>query len=373
MAFRLIGHPLGAHLERTKNNFDLVRLIAALGVIYGHSFSLVRQAEGVDITQTASRGLEYAGSFAVYAFFLLSGILITASYARQQSLPRFLSLRLARIWPALFVFCLVSAYIVGPLLSTLPPQEYFHSAHVSHFFWANISLLAGVWMYLPGVFAHNPAAGGYNWPIWTLALEVKCYLLVAAVGTAGIVARRWALAIVSIALIAALIVAGRTVKSYIPPENAFLDCLTIQAGFSFYPTAFFLAGMAIYALRDYVRFSGAIATVLCAGAFVLRNTVCWQPMLYVAFAAIVLWISTSSIFHCLRPKHDYSYGIYIYGFTVQQIVVQMFPEFNWWRNCLLSIPTTAFFAAISWHAIESPILRFAHQHLRKSPCFRIGQ
>lgn len=55
---------------------------------------------------------------------------------------------------------------------------------------------------------------------------------------------------------------------------------------------------------------------------------------------------------------DYSYGIFLYGFVIQQVLMEMVPEARtWWLNILLSVPCAAAVAAVSWHIVEKPALR----------------
>jgi|SRR5581483_2879092 len=123
-------------IDTKSNNFDLLRLLAALAVMFGHSFWL-QPAEGRHEPLLAFTGLEYSGSLAVYTFFLVSGILVTASYRRQQSWWRFIVLRLARIYPALFVCVLLSAFVVYPFISPKPFLSALTSHSAAHYFLIN--------------------------------------------------------------------------------------------------------------------------------------------------------------------------------------------------------------------------------------------
>jgi peptidoglycan/LPS O-acetylase OafA/YrhL len=56
-------------------------------------------------------------------------------------------------------------------------------------------------------------------------------------------------------------------------------------------------------------------------------------------------------------RGDYSYGIYLYGFPVQQTVAYLFPASReWYLNALFSLPVIIALAALSWHIIERPSL-----------------
>ena len=143
-----------ARVSRNGNNFDLVRLFAAIAVVYGHSYMLQAPDGTTDWVQ-ATLGFDGFGALGVYAFFLLSGMLVTASFDRQRSVPRFVALRIARIWPAVAGGSLVTIFVIGPLFTTLPLREYFASGMT----WANLDnfstiVLKAGWV-VPGVFEHN--------------------------------------------------------------------------------------------------------------------------------------------------------------------------------------------------------------------------
>ena len=69
------------------DNLLLLRAIAASVVIYAHGYALTPAADDAD-RLTPVFGL-YAGNVAVYAFFFISGFLVTGSWQRQPSLGRF--------------------------------------------------------------------------------------------------------------------------------------------------------------------------------------------------------------------------------------------------------------------------------------------
>jgi peptidoglycan/LPS O-acetylase OafA/YrhL len=52
---------------------------------------------------------------------------------------------------------------------------------------------------------------------------------------------------------------------------------------------------------------------------------------------------------------DYSYGIYLYGFAIQQTMMHFFPlARHWYLNVLVSVPIAVLVAAASWHFVERP-------------------
>jgi len=176
---------LSQAMSRKGNNFDLVRLVAAILVVWRHAYLMQWNDPAVDPLGTAL-GFDGLGSVGVYAFFLMSGLLVTASYARQRSAPRFIALRLARIWPAIAGGSLFTIFVIGPLFTTWPLADYFRS----HVTWMNLDNVSTIalkrgWV-LPGVFEHNRFAYDVSAPLWTLPVEVRCYLIVLVAGLAAV-------------------------------------------------------------------------------------------------------------------------------------------------------------------------------------------
>jgi peptidoglycan/LPS O-acetylase OafA/YrhL len=338
-------------LSRGKNNFDLVRLVAALAVVFGHSFVIQWPAGQVDpVSQFFGR--ESSGSLGVFSFFLLSGMLISASYDRQRSASRFLVLRLARIWPALAVCSLIAAFIVGPIFTTWTLPAYFTSSTTWFFVAHMLTIVKGLGWLLPGVFEHNPFAGAVNAAIWTLPLELKCYLVVLVAGLLGLISTRRGL---TLAVIVTSIGFAWLLRH--PPTFILLTDITVlQTGYSFWPVPFFLLGMLLYAWRDHVALHGALAFALVAADLGLRDTAAGPELFYVAFTYGVLWAGTTPLLHRFAPRNDYSYGIYVYGFVVQQCLASIAPTLDHWSAFFIVLPIVFACAWMSWHVIEKPAL-----------------
>jgi len=162
------------------NNLDAVRLAAAWLVLYGHAFIFLGLPEPLFLSWLP------LGPLGVLIFFTISGYLVSQSWARDPSLPRFLARRALRIFPALAVCTLLSVLVLGPLLTTLPLADYFASPHTVGYL-RNIALYIGY--YLPGVFEHNRVANAVNGSLWSLPVEFAMYLVIAAVGVLR--ASRW--------------------------------------------------------------------------------------------------------------------------------------------------------------------------------------
>src|SRR5271163_2930831 len=128
----LIYNTLASRLVKTKNRpsgFDYIRVILALGVIWSHSRLLTDDSQISPLLNLISGPFV---AFLLPMFFSLSGFLVAGSLERSNTLITFLGLRVFRIMPALAVEILLSALVLGPLLTTVSLDDYFSSADFGH-------------------------------------------------------------------------------------------------------------------------------------------------------------------------------------------------------------------------------------------------
>ena len=353
-------NPLSHALSRNGNNFDLVRLLAAIAVVYGHSYLLQAPDGTTDWVQNAL-GFDGFCALGVYAFFLLSGMLVTSSFDRQRSVPRFAVLRIARLWPAVAGGSLVTVFIVGPLLTTLPLRDYFASGMT----WANLDNFSTIvlktgWA-LPGVFEHNRFPVDVCASLWTLPLEVRCYLIVMVTGMLGLLSSAR-----GAALAAALGCVAFVLRVHLPHlEIGLRDFSETPSGYSFWPEPFFMLGMLLYGWRERIDINGLTALALVMVFLVFRDTAGAQPLFYLAFVYGVLWAGATPLLRRFVPRHDYSYGIYLYGFMVQQCVANIAPQLSHVTAVLIAAPFILLCAALSWHFVEQPVLKWCRGRLAR--------
>ena len=91
---------LADHLARRVDNFLWLRIIAAIAVIYGHSFALAAPDGSRDVFLRMNWGY-YSGDMAVFIFFVVSGFMVSGSYMARNNLADYLVARLLRIVPSL--------------------------------------------------------------------------------------------------------------------------------------------------------------------------------------------------------------------------------------------------------------------------------
>lgn len=356
------GIQLSGALEPAKNNFDLLRICAAIAVLFGHSY-WIQPAENPEEPILRFTELEYSGSLAVFAFFLISGILVSASFERQKSLERFMILRLTRIYPAL-VFCIIATtYVVYPAFSEVSFLNALFSQSSMTYLLTNIGLFFKTQWDLPGLFEMNPVKGFVNGSLWTLPLELKCYMLVVAAGLCSCFTSKYRFVafctLIGVAF-SYLVIHGSNI--------AFFESLTLRPiGYSFHPLVFFCAGMILYVFRNNISVNWAVGIALSLAYLAMKTTPLGSVLFYLAFVYVLLLIAVEPALLRFRPKHDYSYGVYLWGFLVQQVVASHYPHMNNLISLTISVPVTVGVAAISWHLVEKPSLYSVKKLLQIKP------
>jgi peptidoglycan/LPS O-acetylase OafA/YrhL len=355
-------NPLSHALSRNGNNFDLVRLLAAVAVVYGYS-SLLQAPDGATDWVRNALGFDSLGALGVYAFFLLSGMLVTVSFDRQRSAARFVALRIARIWPAVAGCSLVMVFVLGPLFTTLPLREYFSSGMT----WANLdnfsTIVLNTGWTLPGVFEHNRVAVDAGGALWTLPLAVRCYLIVLVTGMLG-----WLSSPRGVLLAAVLGCAAFVLSAHVPLlQTGVRDFSETPGGYSFWPGFFFMLGMLLYGWREWIDVNGLTALALTMVFLVFRDTAGAQALFYLAFVYGVLWVGTTPLLRRFVPRYDYSYGIYLYGLMVLQCVANIAPQLSHVTAVLIATPFILLCAALSSRFVERPVLTWCHRRLARAP------
>ncbi|MEO5852625.1 MAG: acyltransferase, partial [Nocardioides sp.] len=177
---------LGDRIGDRDNNFDILRLLAAWAVLVSHSFGLLGEPE--PLHQLGSS----LGAVGVLIFFAVSGLLIRRSWDYDPSPRDFWTKRALRLLPALAVVSLVTAFVLGPLVTTAGLGTYLGSWQ-TWVYPVRITLLVPFGASLPGVFEDNLYAGAVNGPLWSLPVEVFAYLGLALLGMSRLLGRRWLL------------------------------------------------------------------------------------------------------------------------------------------------------------------------------------
>lgn len=352
---------IGTVLDRNRGiapGFDLLRVALAVLVVVWHGRAIVHG----DLSP-GGRFFELGGYGIIAAFFSLSGFLVTGS-AQRLPLPKFLVNRGLRLFPALAVEIVLSALVLGPMFTTLPLTAYA-SDGATHRYFANI--LGLISYILPGVFTDHPTAV-VNTSLWTIPHEIVCYAILVVFVLCGAL-RRPAIVVACFGLFAALGFAVYLGGAARLPALPALVCEKFFVAKASRLYAGFLLGTAAYLYRyrlpyDRRLLALAIGVALAAGAFDLLSVQALPPlplMNVLAMPAIVyvtVYLGVSDLpTPVLFRRGDYSYGIYLYGWPIQQTVLALMPSVtDTARQTSVAIPLVFLFAMLSWHAVERPTL-----------------
>lgn len=329
-------------LRRDNNNFDLLRLIAASAVIVGHSQIITGDKEAFDLVGYLT-GLDYSGSLAVKFFFLLSGLVVTNSLISNPELRRFLTARVARIFPGLLTVLVLTAYVIGPLVSHVPLHDYFADPETFGYVVSN-ALMAPVYA-LPGVFSHGNTQS-VNGAIWTIPMEVSCYLVLAVVGALRITRSKSLFTVIVLGVCAVILTHPEWMNVLELPSNK--EAIS--------PILFFCVGSLLATWKDHVSVNLETAAGLAIATFLFRATPAYQFLYEAAIFAAAIWWTTQPSALSLRLPGDFSYGVYLIGWPTQQIVHLVFPHVGARGNWMISIPLAIAFGALSWYLIEKPAM-----------------
>lgn len=336
--------------DRSGNRFDFMRLFAALLVLWSHSYPLTGRNPQEPLARLT--GIESMGGMGVAIFFVLSGYLVTLSLERSPGLLSFARKRAVRIYPALAVLCALSIFVLGPVFTTLSLREYFTESGT----WNHAKTLTAfsVRFTLPGVFETNPYPDTINGSLWTLPHELRCYVALALLSLLpGPLKHK--LIVLWMGLFAVLLVAAAQQAGATAVLARDLNLNHVKFGL------LFGMGAALAAWRQVVRpriWTGAaiVAASLVLPAGVLQVTVF---MLGGGLLALSLALGARRLPAIPERVGDLSYGAYIYGFPVQQILAHSgLHEVHFGAYVLSCTALTLLLAAGSWHWVEKPALRW---------------
>lgn len=332
------------------NNFNLLRFIAASLVIYSHSFALLKGGGTDPLGNILGFGL---AGIAVDTFFVISGFLIVRSYLRHNNLFVYLRARALRILPGLFVALLFCVLVIGPIYTQLRTEEYFSDNRVYNFFISNFTMIQR-YPVLPGVFTENPARN-VNGSLWTLGYEASMYLAVAVLGIAGILASKRGVTIFFVLYFLLYVLASiypgfaQTITSLTPLTLIKVKRLTL---FFVLGALFYIARKKI-ALHIYGVFIFGLLAFFCFGSRYFY----FSYSIFLAYFVMWLAFVPRGLLLKFNKLDDYSYGIYIYAFPVQQALIASEPEITVATLCATSYILTLMCALFSAQYVEKPALQ----------------
>ena len=330
---------LGARFASQANNFNLIRLVAALMVIYGHAGAIT--GHGPPDAFLEYFQYRFIGYAAVDIFFVTSGFLVTASALSGRPLSYFIASRTLRIYPALIVCVCLLVFVLGPLVSDAP--RYWNRQTWS-FFWMNATAYSNV-LDLPGVF-DQAVVHAVDGSLWSLCIEVRLYVCVLVAAVLGVFGRK----VLFNALGVALLLAGWLRPSLYAP--------TLGAEQPVHVAMMFVVGSMLWMNRFHIPVRASLTVAIIAAALLTRGTDLFGYVYQVAVPYLVFAAAFAPGLRFFDRVGDYSYGVYLYGWPCQQLALMAlgYASTNW-QNTLFASAMALGLAMCSWHFVEKPAMR----------------
>lgn len=346
--------PDGAQFNR--NNFLLIRLLLAIVVLYRHSFDLLAAPPEAAILLDVIPPNTHMGRIALCLFMVVSGFLVAHSWFQSAGWRDFLRRRVLRIYPAFLVASVFSAFVAAPIGSRAV-IDYLESLDLLRF--VGNALTLGK-LEIPPSFLNNPYPGQVNGSLWSIRIEFECYLGLVVLGLLGWLRQR----AVPLAIFLAML-SAHAAQGYIPSSlDRYAHHLQLAT--------FFMAGTVLYLYRD--RIPRTYRWVEVAGLVTLATAVLeigFVELLPLTGTYLLLYLAYEPWLERIRPPThlDLSYGIYLYAWPVQQLLVQSAGAnpnpwiVNPWTLSVGALIGSGLLACLSWRLIERPALALK----RKAP------
>jgi peptidoglycan/LPS O-acetylase OafA/YrhL len=333
---------LAQRFDPRRNSLSVLRLVFAAMVVVTH-------AGVIGWEHKPELGRTDLGELAVDGFFVVSGFLVVRSGLRLPSLRRFAWHRALRILPGFWVCLVVVAFVAAPLAAWFqgrsPLVVLSGEDSAFRYLLRNAGLLIRQWD-VAAVAADN-VEHALNGSLWTLWYEALCYAAVAA-------------------LIAVVPVAWRRSAIGVAVGGVWLFLVAVETGIAdggpeFLPRFGLMFGLGAmgWLFADRVRFTPtallAAVTTLLAGMVALGD---YRAMGAAGFAYLVLWAVVALPLR-VEPPADLSYGLYVYHWPVQQVLVAAGATVLGPAGfTLVALGIVVVLAVASWFWVEKPALAF---------------
>ena len=341
------------------NHFGLLRIVFAALVVVSHSPELIDGNPSRELL-TRMFGTITFGTFGVDCFFLISGYLITKSFVESGSARDYFVKRVARIYPGYLVAFAVCVVCVAPLCGAPRFTAGVIARNIGFALFLQPPEVAGVF---PG-----NAYPALNGSMWTIAFEFRCYISAALLGLAGVYRGRgrWLL-LAGIVLFAALTMADIGARIPTPSQSLVGD---MRNDIRFLTIFWVGAGYYLFAGRIIVSARGAALAAVALVACLFERHIA-EVGLAVFGGYLIVWFALAV--PEIRPEirlprgreADISYGLYLYAYPVQNILIWHFHAINPWMLTALTLLIAGLLGAASWRFIERPGLDWARRRLAR--------
>ncbi len=354
-----------------KNNFDLLRLFAALQVFYFHTCPFLILKPGPIHARLARIYSFFPG---VSIFFVISGFLITLSYKRNNNFKEYIRNRALRIYPALW-----SAFVLSLLLLCLLRVSWSKEINTIDI-WSWVFTHVTGFVYLIPLFAKEYGIEVLNGSLFTIPAELQFYFLLPCFLFCWHKVKSISLQIllgITLIIISSSLGYGLwfhkielslqsrwlLLGSALP--NFYMFYFGIFGALYFNKIEKLIKGKVLFWSFIYIgwrlllRHSGLHVYQMSYSIVLINN-------LLLAIFTLSAAFSFTSFYKNSLQNIDISYGVYLYHGLVLHAMVYM-QLTNRWIYFFLSLGITIFLAFFSWKFIEKPFLKKKRNSLRQYP------
>jgi peptidoglycan/LPS O-acetylase OafA/YrhL len=335
---------ISLQIEDHSKNFDFIRLLLASFVIISHSFPLSGEKEILNVL--TNNQLEFGG-LSVNLFFVLSGYFIFISVQKSKSFKNFVWKRILRLYPALIILMLFTLII-------LPFLYIGENIFLEKSFWTyapNTLTLYHISYSVNGIFQNNPFKNIINGSLWSLSYEFTMYLTISTLFF--IKNRKFSISVILIVFLSSYLF------SQFNPIflNKFFKILYLDTNQFYRLTSFFFAG-SLLTFIDLEKFNKLSIRILLFVILIISVFFNFYHFLSPLILIIQIGLlSTPILTNISKRIGDISYGVYIYGFIIQQSLMNYF-NFNPYYLMFYSLIITFVFAYLSWHYVEKKMIKY---------------
>lgn len=322
----------------------------AIFVVFSHSYDIAGQ--GSDWLYRATGNQVDFSYLGLRGFFIISGFLVYQSLTRSESLGEYFVKRSLRIFPGLITLLLCTIVLVG-VLSPKPMFSSLHNPQVWSYVLNTLSLTNATFT-VPGIFDSNPIQS-MNGSLWTLRIEFTFYLLLSILFFVRSNRQR------NLLMAAGLAILMICAVFFYDDLRRYIVIISVRYFMRF--GTYFIAGalLASIGIQQFRYRKQALWASLILFGLSLYFKVFMQTQ-YLIYPFVVILLGCCYLPFLSRITDitgDLSYGIYIYAFPIQQLLMLKF-HFDAISIFTTSLAVTSVIAYFSWHLIEKHALELKH-------------
>lgn len=326
------------------NHFNTIRLAMAAAVIWSHCFAIYYGTEDFEPISLLLGGNYNAGNVAVRVFFIVSGFLIAQSFERSSNTYSYMKKRVARIYPGYLVATAICAFVIAPAFSSSIDLS---GREVAKTIGLNLALQGH--MPVSNAFETHPVKA-INGALWSIPFEFWCYIGVAALGMAGLIRQRVLLVLVTLSM---MLMKGWLDIHGLKPGLGVIGLIVGWPYLWFSIGPCFLMGMLAYLYRREIPRSLVVLAMATVALIISAHSskIACDFVFPIASAYATFFIAFSPLKVPDAARHgDFSYGTYLYGFPIQQMLIEL--RLSFFAYILASLALGLAAGILSWHLVE---------------------